>query len=209
VRIQPIVEGFGEVEAVPVLLRRLRDEAGVYAWDVNQPIRKKRSELVQESALRRAVKLAKLQIECRAILILFDSDDDCPKDLAPVLQGWAQAEAAPLPCAVVMAHREYEAWFLATVESLRGKRGIRDDALSHPQPEVPRDAKGQLETRMLPGRSYSETMDQAALTAQFDLAIAHARCRSFRHIVKAFGVLAGSSGTAIAQWPPSAWQAGS
>jgi hypothetical protein len=40
-RIQPIVEGFGEVEAVPVLLRRLRDEAAAFAIDVNSPIRKK------------------------------------------------------------------------------------------------------------------------------------------------------------------------
>ena len=29
-RIQPIVEGYGEVAAVPVLLRRLRDEAEAF-----------------------------------------------------------------------------------------------------------------------------------------------------------------------------------
>jgi len=52
VKIQPIVEGFGEVDAVPVLLRRLRDEAGVYEWDVNPPIRKERSQLVQEMVFR-------------------------------------------------------------------------------------------------------------------------------------------------------------
>ena len=37
--IQPIVEGHGEVEAVPVLLRRLRDLAQTYPLEVNAPRR--------------------------------------------------------------------------------------------------------------------------------------------------------------------------
>jgi len=41
--IQPIVEGHGEVSAVPVLLRRLRDQAQAFALDINAPIRRKRS----------------------------------------------------------------------------------------------------------------------------------------------------------------------
>lgn len=166
-KIQPIVEGHGEVSAVPVLLRRLRDEAGAFGLDVNAPIRRKRSDLVAEGGVRKAVRLALLQPECKAVLILFDSDDDCPKDLAPQIEGWARSEAGTVPCVVVLAHREYEAWFLATMESLRGKKGILQDAVSHPQPETPRDAKGYLEQQMAPGRSYSETSDQAGFTAAF------------------------------------------
>ena len=63
--IQPIVEGHGEVEAVPELIRRLRNEAQAYALDVNQPIRKRRPELVDESRLRKAVRLARKQEELR------------------------------------------------------------------------------------------------------------------------------------------------
>jgi hypothetical protein len=37
-RIQPIVEGHGEVEAVPVLLRRFRDLAQTYPLEVNAPM---------------------------------------------------------------------------------------------------------------------------------------------------------------------------
>ena len=40
--IQPIVEGHGEVEAVPILLRRLRDLARAYPLEVNAPIRRHR-----------------------------------------------------------------------------------------------------------------------------------------------------------------------
>ena len=91
-RIQPIVEGHA-VEALPVLLRRLRNEIEAYAVDFLRPIRRKRSELVLEQPLRNAVRLALLKPECQAILIVFDGDDDCPAQLAPIVQGWAQNEA--------------------------------------------------------------------------------------------------------------------
>ena len=204
--LQPIVEGHGEVSAVPVLLRRLADAANAHELRVNPPIRRKRSELVNQVAIQKAVRIASWQPDCRGILILFDSDDDCPKELACTIQGWAQAEATHIPCAVVLAHREYEAWFLGGIESLRGKRGIRIDAASHPLPETPRDAKGALEDCMMAGRTYSETADQAALTASMDLAAVHARCRSFRRMVRAFGVLAAGTGAALDPWPPVEWQ---
>ena len=161
-KIQPVVEGHGEVAAFPILLRRLRDMAQVFELEVNTPIRRKRSELVQESGLRRSIQLARIQPECACIMVLFDSDHDCPKKIVPQLQEWAQTEAGKIPCRIVLATKEYEAWFLASIESLRGIRGIRDDAASHAQPETPRGAKSQLEDRMRPGRSYSETADQPA-----------------------------------------------
>jgi hypothetical protein len=173
---------------------------------VNQPIRKRRPELADETELRRAVRLALKQEGCTAILILFDSDDDCPAELGPLVQAWAQDEAGKLPCAVVMAHREFEAWFLAAIESLRGTRGVRADALSHPEPESHRGAKGLLEQRLVKGRSYSETADQTALTARFDMARAYRRCRSFQHMVRAFGLLAAGVGVPLNPWPPEAWQ---
>jgi hypothetical protein len=148
-RIQPIVEGDGETEAVPQLLRRLIGESQAYSLSVGRPIRQSRFKLCGEASLHTAVRLALKQPDCGAILILFDSDRDCPKDLAPRVEAWARAAAGPVPCAVVMAHREYEAWFLATIESLRGKCGIMPDAESHPSPEEPRGAKEALSRRQL------------------------------------------------------------
>ena len=204
-RIQPVVEGHGELQAVPVLLRRLRNAAQTYNIDVNAPIRRKRSELVQEAGLRRSIRLARLQQGCRAILVLFDSDDDCPAELGPRLQQWAHDAAAPIPCVVVMAQREYEAWFLAAIESLRGVRGVRDNAESHPDPETPRDAKGQLEARMRPSHSYSETADQAALSARLDISTVYGKCRSFRKFVQTFGILVTAMDQPITNWPPVVW----
>jgi hypothetical protein len=206
--LQPIVEGDGEVAAVPVLLRRFRDLAQAHPLEVNAPIKRHRDEFFEEAKVQKAVRLAK-KYECDAILLLVDGDNDgdCPATRAPQILGWAQAEAAGTPCAVVMAYREYEAWFLASIESLRGHRGIRQDAESHPLPEQPKGAKAKLEERMEAGKSYHETADQPALTGLFDMQPAYKKYRSFQHMVKVFGELATAGGSApSADWPPAEWQ---
>jgi hypothetical protein len=203
--IQPIVEGQGEVDAVPLLLRRLRDEAQAWGLEVAKPHRRPRTLLVKKEFLQSAVQVAGLTPDCAGILIILDADDDCPKTLARVLGEWAQETAGGMPCVVVMANREYEAWFLSSIETLRGKAGILPEAVSHRDPESPRDAKGELEMRMPHGTSYSPTIDQAALTAHLDLESAYRSCRSFRKLVSAFGVLAATAGVAPEVWPPAAW----
>ena len=113
-KIQPIVEGHGDVAAFPVLLRCLVAEARSWSIGIGRPIRVPRGKLVQQAGVERAVRLALLQPKCGAVLILFDGDRDCPAQLGPTVQAWAAAHTGELPCRVVIAHREYEAWFLAT-----------------------------------------------------------------------------------------------
>ena len=193
------------MKALPILLRRLVEEAEVWLVGIGRPIRKPRNQLVRETELRKAVRLALLQPECSAVLILFDGDSDCPAELGPAAQEWAVAEAGAVPCEVVIAHREYEAWFLASIESIRGHRRIRADAQSHPVPEQPRGAKEQLEARMEAGATYLETTDQPALSAAFSLMTAHRRSRSFRKLADSFGRLVSSMGQEIGEWPPARW----
>ena len=207
-KIQTIVEGHGDVEAFPVLLRRLISEAQAWKVDVGRPIRKRRHQLVRKEELGPAVQLACMQPECGAVLILFDGDADCPAELGPTVQAWAAASAGDIPCGVVIAHREYEAWFLAALESLRGQRSIRDNAAPHSDPERPRGAKEQLEARMRPGTSYLERTDQPAFSAIFSLSEAYRGSRSFRKLVSSFASLVRSMGQEIAAWPPAAWTEG-
>ena len=204
-KIQPVVEGHGEVAALPVLLRRLRDVAG--SWDVaiGRPVLWPRGRLVKEESLIKAVRIAIRQRDCRGVLILLDSDDDCPAELGPAMKLWAERESGGFPCEVVVAHREFETWFLAAIESLRGQRGIREDASVHSAPETPRDAKGQLEARMVAGRSYLETTDQPALSDLFSLRDAHRRSRSFRKFADSFAALLRGMGRDVGVWPPPSW----
>lgn len=204
--IRPIVECHGEVAAVPVLLRRLTVASGLSdSIQVSRPIHCKRHRLVKEESFRAALRLAVKKPDSDAVLVLFDSDDDCPKDLAPKLRSWATDEVRGRPFEIVMAHREYEAWFVAAVESLRGRRGVLDDATAPAEPESIRGAKEALEERMRSGRAYKETSDQAAFSAVFDMAAAYS-CRSFRHLVTAYGRIAAALGCGIPQWPPADWE---
>ncbi|MCY4074068.1 MAG: DUF4276 family protein [Acidobacteria bacterium] len=204
-KIQPIVEGHGEVEALPVLLRRFIDAAQVWTVGVGQPIRRPRNRLVQEDGVRQAVRLALEQPECGAVLVLLDGNTDCPAELGPTVQRWAIAAADDTPCRVVLAHREYEAWFLASIESLRGFHGVTTNAQPHPDPEGPRGAKEQLRARMQPGAIYLPTVDQPAFSSEFSLAAAYRGCRSFRKLADSFASLIRAMGHDITTWPPPAW----
>jgi hypothetical protein len=168
VRIGCIVEGHGECESVPILIRRIarRFDPGL-AVDV-PTIRVTKSKLVRSGELERAVELAARRIEADGgILVVLDSDDDCPAQLAPALVARARAARGDLPCAVVLPNREFESWFLAAARSLRGYRGLPDDLDTPPQPESIRGAKEWLNEQMSTG-AYSK-VDQASLTAVFDL----------------------------------------
>lgn len=198
-KIKPIVEGHGDVQAVPELLRRLQFDYGLGAPAVQiaRPIRWNRSYFNSELQVRRAVQLATAEPDCVGILVVIDGDNDCPKTFAAQVAAWARLEACGIPCEVVMAHREYEAWFLPTVESLRGRSGIREDATSEANPELVRGAKEKLETKMHASRSYSETADQVALTCVADFRATYANCRSFRRLVSAFRSLLSSCGVEV------------
>jgi hypothetical protein len=178
VSIVPVVEGHGEVEAVPVLLRRLLATLGC-ALGVAKPFRVKRDAVVRPGELERAVQLAIADRDgAVAVLVLLDSDDDDPGALAPMLQARVNAVTA-LPSTVVLAVREFESWFLAGKESLRGACGIRGDAVAPDNCEALRDGKGHLSANMLHGRRYLPVDDQPSLSARLDINLARQRSASF------------------------------
>ena len=124
----PIVEGQSEERSVGVLLRRMLGELDVYDVSVARPFRVKRNRVVRPEELERAIKQAvRSRSGASAVLVMLDADEDCPATLAPeLLQRGAQATTVPVR--VVLPKVETEAWILAAIESVRGKRGIREDA---------------------------------------------------------------------------------
>ena len=180
-RIVPIVEGHGELSSVRTLLQRVAAaQSPGLSVEILRPIRIKRQLLIKENELERAVELAARQsAPDGSILILLDADEDCPASLAPELRSRALKQRSDRRISVVLAKREYEAWFLASAASIAGHRGISHAATAPPEPEEIADAKGWLSRHMAPGRSYRETVDQPALTAIFDIDTTRARSRSF------------------------------
>lgn len=129
--IATVVEGQGEVTAVPVLLRRMI------------------------------------------------ADDDCPALLGPRLLTRVHDARPDRSGSVVVANREFEAWFLAAAPSLRGLRGLARDLALPADAERPRDCKGWLSARRTDGRAYKPATDQAALAAAFDMRMARQHSPSF------------------------------
>lgn len=178
--VTPIVEGHGEVAALPVLLRRIVAEIDPdRALDVRKPIRVKRQKVILAGQLERYAQLAaRSSGDGGAVLVLLDADDDCPAELGPQLLDRTTA-ATRCPSAVVFALREFEAWFLAAADSLRGRRGLPDNLATHPDPEAVRDAKGWIQQHRTDGFAYSPVADQPALAGIFDLPMARAHAASF------------------------------
>jgi hypothetical protein len=179
-RIAVIVEGDGEVEAVPVLLRRYAVLLG-YSGNLRTSVfRQPASRLVKPGELERVVELAARKLGgTGGILILLDSEDGCPAQDGPALLARVRHARSDLPSGVILAHREFEAWFLGAASSLAGRRALPMDLCSHPNPESVRACKEWLSRKMPMGRAYNEVEDQPALTAIFDMDLARAACPSF------------------------------
>ncbi len=86
-KIVAIVEGHGEVAALPILLRRIYRQLNPADYlEVPQPIRVGRQKLLKAGELEDAVELAGRQTgPGDGILIVLDADSDCPKDLGAQL----------------------------------------------------------------------------------------------------------------------------
>jgi hypothetical protein len=188
-QVSTIVEGHGEVGALPVLLRRIAEwQTPGHPAQILTPIRVRRDQFLnKEPEFRRHLLLAASKCGVNGwILVLLDADDDCPATLGPALLERARQVVPHRPVSVVLANREFEAWFIAAARSLDGFRRFTlapgDMAID---PEGPRDAKGWIGLRIASG-GYSETTDQTAFCSRIDLQQAHARSRSFRKLCAAW-----------------------
>ena len=137
------------------------------------------------SDLSGAIQLGRYKMkDAGAVLVLVDADDDCAVTLATSLAGSIPHLPPSVRANVVVAVREFEAWFLAAAQSLRRHRKVRPDAVAPANPEAIRGAKEFLEQSLLrSGQHYEATVDQASFADMFDFDEA-AACRSFRKLLK-------------------------
>jgi hypothetical protein len=178
-----IVEGDGEVAALPVLLRRVSGWlTPQVAINVARPIRVRRDQFLnREDIFSKQLLLAsKLCLSPGWIMILLDADDDCPQDLAADIYARAKLILPEREISVVLANHEYEAWFVAAAISLDGKRGFVVPP-KIPEAEVLRGPK-QWISKQIPQGAYHEVVDQPALSAAIDLTLTHENSRSFRKL---------------------------
>jgi hypothetical protein len=182
VTIASVVEGEGEISALPILLRRLMYEAQVWDADIQRPFLIDRGRLVRPGGLEAAVEAQARRVPVDlpgGILVLIDADDDCPASLGPALLARARAARPDRRTAVVLANREFEAWFLASAPSLVGRAGLAEGLEVPADSESLRDCKGWLTHHRRDGVRYRPRVDQPALTQDMDLGLARANSPSF------------------------------
>ena len=188
--IVPIVEGRGEIAAFPLLLRRLlAEEYGRFDLTIDRPLAANSwHNLLRAGGIERFLERAALRANAAGIIVLLDLDEaDCAADLARELAARARGRGLHLPVAIVVVVQAYEAWFLASIETIRGRRVkgeafLPDDIEPPPEPETIRSPKGWLKERLVPGRGYKEKDDMPPLTDLLDCAQVRQSCRSFRRL---------------------------
>ena len=173
VTIVPVVEGDGDASAFPELLARILWEK-YNRYDVSVALGKTKvvkanSRQKLENKLDNFLKHAQNKPGCEAILILVDADNDCPVTLAQRLTQRCDEIGTSCPVQIVCAHRTYESWFLASLNTVKGRHGIPDTAaLSRDAEDVP-NPKRWLSDQMPRGQAYKETTHQASLSRVIDL----------------------------------------
>lgn len=86
VTIASIVEGYGEVGALPKLLYRIAGELGAHLVIPKPPMRLPKSKLVAPQGIEDAVNAKASEVTgSGGILVLLDADDDCPARRGPEL----------------------------------------------------------------------------------------------------------------------------
>jgi hypothetical protein len=175
-RLVPIVEGFGEARAVPILMYRWLSARGLtgdfYIPDlaINAKGCGKLKADHDPRAHRGIEHYISQALRARpdAIVALLDADDEClkrtkGKKLGPELLERARAVAGRVPVAVVVANREFEAWFIADLPSLKAAGLIAADAALADETNPERRAGCKSAMGKLLGETYEPTVHQAEL----------------------------------------------
>jgi hypothetical protein len=187
-KIVPLVEGDGDVTAVPLLLRDVLASLQRWDFEIARPRNAHgRGNLTKQNGIERFVQLCLKEPGRDAVFILIDADADCAATTSGDLANRVRAIGVIVPVVIVLAKCEYEAWLVASIQSIAGKQlggrpGIIAEATPPDQPEAVLNPKAWLSERMPRGRAYKETEDQAPMTSSLDLQVVLNSCRSFRRL---------------------------
>lgn len=171
-----VVEGHGDGHAALNLVTRLAEDLALAELHWAEPIRGR--NLHQDRGVQKAAELVRRKGDADALLLLRDEDDGCPRELAPSASAWLRELSLPFPSAVVLAHREFEAFFLPCLPRMAGRKLVSPEGIERPgllpdarfigDPQSVRGVKEWLSKHMPPGRAYKPTLDQLALARLVD-----------------------------------------
>lgn len=187
-KIALILEGQGDVAAGPALISRSAASFGEHVFAADPPIRAGNAlKLRRPGELERYLRLAASRDEVEQVIVLVDLDDGCAAEFAKEFSERALPIAQEVGKAIDICFcvREYEVWFLASLDALRAALpdyGIEIEA-HFEAPETIRAAKGAL-NRVCRIKGYKQMRDQLLFTRKLNIRTLAARDRSFRKLLK-------------------------
>lgn len=181
-----MVEGYGDVDAVPALMQRVAAAEGVGVFALKPSIRGGGvSSLRRQGELERHLALASSRPEADFVLVVLDCDAECPVELfeefGPRAVSAFQKYGKEIRFCFVKC--EFESWFLADHISIRLQQDgywRYDDNFDNYTNIV--GAKERLAQSMI-GRTYKETRDQQVFAKRIDVANLKNIDRSFRKFI--------------------------
>jgi hypothetical protein len=171
-----VVEGDGDAEALPILLRRYLEQKGEYGVHWARAVNAKgRSKLLRDGALERFVRLASL-FGPDGVLVVCDSDADPACTLGPAITERARA-AVGIPVRCSLAVTTFENWIVASAETT-----------GRPLDVTPTDYERTKAVTVIKEwrrpRSYIKPIDQPRLTAAIEPGVAASRCPSLARLFR-------------------------
>lgn len=174
-----VVEGAGDRNALPVLLRAHLHVRGEYRDVLGKPVPfHGRGRAFVPNGVEGYVAVAGGRPGCVGVLVVLDGEGDCVAELGPHLLGRAEA-ALGVPIRVALADADFEDWLYSSAETLgfdgltfeSGKRGAA--AIKH----------------ALRPAAYTKPVWQPRLAARMDLDTARGRSPSFDRMLERFDEL--------------------
>lgn len=185
--IRSIVEGSNDEDAMKCLLKGYKEKKQQLI-DINiaKPTNAGgRSRIIKD--LEKFLERAAIG-ENDAILVVLDADNDkkdCPGSFAQELAKRAKKLKLPHPIGIVVATVEYEAWLIASIETIAPKhpKVLRQNVKCQQDPDKVSDPKGWLKQNRSE-KPYDEAVHQGRMTEDIDFDCAERNSRSFRRLLK-------------------------
>jgi hypothetical protein len=175
-----VVEGRGEIQALPLLLRKWLRERGDFRDILGKPVPcNGRANALKLNGIEGKVAVAAARPGCRAVLVVLDGEGDAVCRLGPKLLVRSRTVAGGKPVAIALADVKYESWLIASTETL-DVSGLKYSAT--------RDPVSALEKALLPSK-YIKPVWQPRLTQRIDFGLALPRSRSLKRFLARFDKL--------------------
>ena len=173
IHIASIVEGHGDKNALPTLIKKLKPNTILY-----EPTRIPRDKFLNDEQFRgKHLKIMRAFVEDKdnkAVIILFDAEEECCKDLLKKIQKTVLADIDEVLSGInyifALAEKGYESWLMAGF-------GGSDTEKGNPQQWL-KDNISSLNGR------YRKAVDQKRISAQLDIEKAKKNSPSFHRFAE-------------------------